>query len=97
MQLHEAIAKAHEELESSRLDAVPAKTVEIFDALEAASTEPVVDALARSLYFSLAEVATRRPETVNVLARQYLAIGIWIGRRVQELTQTRPVNGAPSQ
>ncbi len=95
MTLREAIIKANQELEAARMEPVPAKTTEIFEALDA---EPVVDALARSLYLSMAEVAVRRPEMVNVIARQYLAIGIWMGRRAKELmTEKKQTNGQPQE
>ena len=94
--LREALIKANEELEAARLEQVPTKTTEIFEALGA---EPLVDALARQLYLSMAEVVTRRPEMVNAIARQYLAIGIWLGRRANELLaeppKKRKTNGQP--
>jgi hypothetical protein len=92
MTLRDALIKANQELEAARMEPVPAKTNEIFEALDA---EPVVDALARSLYLSMAEIAVRRPEMVNVIARQYLAIGIWLGRRAGELQATSKTNGQP--
>jgi hypothetical protein len=87
MTLRDAIVRANQELDAARLEQLPTKTTDIFEALD---DEPVVDALARSLFFSLAELVTRRPEMVNVIARQYLAIGIWIGSRAKELLDEKP-------
>jgi hypothetical protein len=97
MELREAIAQANQELDAARLDPGPALTAEIFLALDA---EPTVEALARSLYLTHAEVLTRRPQMVDVIARQYLAVGIWIGRRTKELMEDRQMklkkgNGQP--
>jgi len=87
MDLREAIEKSQHELDSARIEGDDTKIREIFAALDAS---PVADALARSLYLSLAEVVTRRPEMVNAIARQYLGIGIWMGRRVKDLMDGKP-------
>jgi hypothetical protein len=86
--LQEAIRQAHQELQSSpNIRTSAAKTAEIFEALDHEAAKPVVDAVTIALEFSLVQVGMRRPDAIDVIAKECLAVGIWLGRRVHELMQ----------
>jgi hypothetical protein len=90
--LGELIAKAYEELgdENNGLDE---KTADIYEALEG-EARPVLERWRKRLLEILREVGGRQPSSVAIIAREFLAIGIWLGRRTKEMESEKP-NGHP--
>lgn len=86
MEMAAAVAQAYREFEAARMYPPGINTCEIVSILEQDVTH-VVQTLANQLFFSMAEVAARRPETIDLIACQYAAIGIWLGIRARELME----------
>lgn len=85
--LGELIARAYKELGSE--DGLDAKTADIFEALEG-EARPVLDRWQKRLLEILRQVGGRQPSAVGIIAREFLAIGIWIGRRTKEMEDEKP-------
>jgi len=61
-------------------------TAPIFAAILAECPD-LVEHMVAGLRYSAKEIVSRRPDAADVVGTQYLALGIWLGRRSKELEQ----------
>ena len=86
MTISQSLRAALAEIRSGKAGKVDKTTKPIFAALEKECPD-VIEHMVSGLRYSARELVSRRPDAADVVGTQYLALGIWLGRRSKELEQ----------